>query len=174
MSRLLKTLVEIAVWRKGPQDLPASYLLALLALGMYAATEFIAARLVDFGVRAALVLITVDLFMLCAWLWLVLALFERRRRFIQTITATLGVLALVIVLDIGVVLLQLALSLDRVTVAINWLLPHVTILALVMGRILMHALDRGLITGMALTVAIVSSTELVSGYMLDYFGGTPG
>jgi hypothetical protein len=170
VSSLLKTFLEIAVWRKGPQDLPASNLLALAALVMYAATEFVAARLVDFGIRAAVVLIIVDVVMLSAWLWLVLAFFARRQRFIQTITATLGVLALLFVLDISVIVLQLALNLDRTTVAINWLLPHIIILALVLGRILMHALDRGLITGMALTVAIVSSTELVSGYLLDSLG----
>jgi hypothetical protein len=41
------------------------------------------------------------------------------------------------------------------------------IIALVMGRILMHALDRGLMTGIALTVAIVYSTEAVAQFMLD-------
>jgi hypothetical protein len=167
---LLKTFFEIAVWRKGPQDLPASNLLALLALVTYATVEFVAARLVDFNVRAAVVLILVDVAMLSAWLWLVLAFFARRQRFIQTITATLGALALVIVLDISVIALQLGLGLDRTTVAINWLLPHVVILALVLGRIFMHALDRGLITGMALTLAIVYSTELVSAYLLDNLG----
>ncbi|MGH8189015.1 MAG: hypothetical protein ACREUC_20830 [Steroidobacteraceae bacterium] len=172
MPSILKTFLEIAVWRKGPQDLPASNLLALLALATYAAVEFVAARLVDFGARAAVVLIVVDVVMLSAWLWLVLSFFARRQRFIQTITATLGVLALIIVLDISVVALQLALGLDRTTVAINWLLPHIIILALVLGRIFMQALDRGLITGMALTVAIIYSTELVSGYLLDNIGRT--
>jgi hypothetical protein len=43
-------------------------------------------------------------------------------------------------------------------------------MALVLGRIFMLALDRGLITGIALTIAILQSTKAVVQLMLDLRG----
>lgn len=166
MSRLLKTFLEIVVWRKGPQDLPASKMLAWLVLFAYIAVEFVGVRMFDLNPRAALVIIGVDVLMLSAWLWLVLAFFGRQQRFMQTLTATFGVGVLILLLDIAMRLLQLALGLGEAPAG-SWPLAHFAIIALVMGRIFMHALDRGLITGIALTVAIVYSTEAVAQFMLD-------
>jgi len=61
--------------------------------------------------------------------------------------------------------LQIGLGLGN-DLANNWLLLRFLIIALVMGRIFMLALDRGLVTGMALTVAIIYSTEAVAQIML--------
>src|SRR5690606_22112814 len=108
---------------------------------------------------------------LSGWLWLVLAFFGRRQRFIQTITATLGVGTLILLLDIGMRGAQLAFAFGD-ELSGNWLLLRFMIIALVMGRIFMHALDRGLITGMALTVAIIYSTEAVAHLMLNSLRGS--
>ncbi len=51
--------------------------------------------------------------------------------------------------------------------SMNWLKLRFLIMALVLGRIFMLALDRGLITGIALTVAIIYSTQAVVQLMLD-------
>jgi hypothetical protein len=48
----------------------------------------------------------------------------------------------------------------------NWLFIRFVLFALIMGRILMHALERGLVTGIALTIAIVHSTHAISQLML--------
>lgn len=165
MLKLLQTFFEIALWRKGPQDLPAARSLALLVLATYILIEFIGVRLFDLSLRAAVVFISVDVLMLSGWLWLVLAFFERRQRFIQTITATLGVGVMILLLDISIRTIQLGLGLGD-ELAGNWLLVRFLIIALVMGRIFMHALDRGLMTGMALTIAIIYSTEAVAQVML--------
>lgn len=170
MLNLLQTFGEIALWRKGPQDLPASTALALLVLTAYVTIEFVGVRLFDLDLRAALVFIGVDVLMLSGWLWLVLTFFGRRQRFTQTITATLGVGTLILLLDILMRSVQLALGLGD-ELSGNWLLVRFLIIALVMGRIFMHALDRGLITGMALTVAIVYSTEAVAHVMLNGLKG---
>jgi hypothetical protein len=170
MSRLLKTFLEIAVWRKGPQDLPASQPLAWLVLLAYLVIEFVGVRMFDLNLRAALVIIGVDVLMLSGWLWLVLTFFGRQQRFMQTLTATLGVGLLILLLDIAMRLLQLALGLGE-TQGSSWPLARFVIIALVMGRILMHALDRGLMTGIALTVAIVYSTEAVAQFMLEIADG---
>lgn len=161
MWRVLQVFIDIALWRKGPQDLPASALLAAIVLLVYAAIEFIEIRLFAIQPRMAFVIIGVDVLMLTAWLWVVLAFFSRRQRFVQTMTAIFGVGILFLTLDIGVRFLQLAIgSGDQVND--NWLLVRFLIIALVLGRIFMQALDRGLLTGMALTVAIIYSTEAVA------------
>lgn len=168
MLRLFQTFLEIALWRKGPQDLPASNTLAYLVLVAYIGCEFIEVQLFDFGLRAAVIFIAADVVMLSAWLWAVLAFFGRRQRFVQTITATLGAGVLIILLDIFMRMLQLSLGVDP-AFAGSWLFIRFMIIALVMGRIFMHALDRGLVTGMALTVAILYSTEAVAQLVLDSF-----
>lgn len=165
MLRLLQTFVDIALWRKGPQDLPASTALALMVLFTYVVLEFIGVQMFDLSLRDAAVFICVDVLMISGWLWLVLSFFGRRQRFVQTITATLGVGVMILMLDIAIRALQIGLGLGN-DLANNWLLLRFLIIALVMGRIFMHALDRGLVTGMALTVAIIYSTEAVVQIML--------
>jgi hypothetical protein len=104
--------------------------------------------------------------MLGGWLWLVLAFFGRRQRFVQTITATLGVGLLVLLIDVCLRVLQLSFGLSE-SLTLNWLMLRFLITALVLGRIFMLALDRGLITGIALTVAIILSNKAVLQLMLD-------
>ncbi|HEX7011379.1 MAG TPA: hypothetical protein VF161_01460 [Steroidobacteraceae bacterium] len=171
LSRLVTTFVEIALWRKGPQDLPASRFLAMLALIAYVAAELVDVRLWNLNAREAIISTGVDVVMLAGWLWAVLAFFDRRQRFIQTLTATLGVGTLVLLLDIAVRFAQIGFGFGQGFTS-EWVFARLMILALIMGRILMHALDRGLITGMALTVAIVYSTAAVAQLMLD--GLAPG
>ena len=167
--RFLQSFLDIALWRKGPQDLPASTLLATLALIAYMATGFVRMRLFALDQATALLFICVDVVMMGAWLWLVLAFFGRRQRFVQTITATLGVGLLVLLLDVTFRSAQLALGWSD-ELSMNWLMLRFLITALVLGRIFMLALDRGLITGIALTVAIIYSTQAVVQLMLDLRG----
>jgi hypothetical protein len=165
MLKLLQTFVDIALWRKGPQDLPASRFLASSVLLLYIVTSFIQVRLFDLRLQTAVLIIAVDVAMLMGWLWLVLVFFGRRQRFIQTITAVLGVGVVLGVLDVLVRALQLAMG-SAQNLPDYWLLLRFFAIALIMGRIFMHALDRGLLTGMALTVAIVYSTEAVAQLLL--------
>lgn len=167
--RFLQSCLDIALWRKGPQDLPASSLLATLVLLAYMAAGFVRVQLFALDLQASLLFICVDAMMLGAWLWVVLAFFGRRQRFVQTITATLGVGLLVLLLDVTFRTAQLAFGLSD-ALSLNWLLLRFLIMALVLGRIFMLALDRGLITGIALTVAILQSTKAVVQLMLDLRG----
>lgn len=167
--RFLQSFLDIALWRKGPQDLPASGLLATLVLAAYMATGFVRMRLFAFDQHASLLFISIDALMLGGWLWLVLAFFGRRQRFVQTITATLGVGLLMLLLDVTFRAVQLILDLSNSLLTI-WLTLRFLIIALVLGRIFMLALDRGLITGIALTVAIVHSNQAVVQLMLDLRG----
>jgi len=123
-------------------------------------------QLYALDLEASLLFICVDALMLGGWLWLVLAFFGRRQRFVQTITATLGVGLLVLLLDVILRVAQLAFELGD-SLPRNWLMLRFVITAVVLGRIFMLALDRGLITGIALTLAIVYSTQAVVQLMLD-------
>ena len=69
MWKLLQTFVDIALWRKGPQDLPASRFLAILVLAAYIVASFIQVRLLDLHLRSAVVIIAVDVTMVVAWVW---------------------------------------------------------------------------------------------------------
>jgi hypothetical protein len=164
--RFLQSFLDIALWRKGPQDLPASTLLATLALIAYMAIGFVRMRLFALDQSTALLFICVDALMLGGWLWLVLAFFGRRQRFVQTITAILGVGLLVLLLDVTLRSAQLGFGWSD-QLSMNWLKLRFLLMALVLGRIFMLALDRGLITGIALTVAIIYSTQAVVQLMLD-------
>ena len=164
--RFMQSFLDIALWRKGPQDLPASTLLATLVLIAYMTAGFVRMQLYALDLEASLLFICVDALMLGGWLWLVLAFFGRRQRFVQTITATLGVGLLVLLLDVILRVAQLAFELGD-SLPRNWLMLRFVITAVVLGRIFMLALDRGLITGIALTLAIVYSTQAVVQLMLD-------
>lgn len=167
--RFLQSFLDIALWRKGPQDLPASSLLATLVLVAYMATGLLRMQLFALDLQASLLFICTDAMMLGAWLWLVLAFFSRRQRFVQTLTATLGVGLLLLLVDVTFRTAQLAFGWGE-SLSLNWLLLRFLITALVLGRIFMLALDRSLITGIALTVAIIQSTKAVVQLMLDLRG----
>jgi len=162
MFKLSLTFLDIALWRKGPQDLPASSFLLFLVLAIYIVASFVQVQLLDLHLRTAFVVIGVDVVMMVLWLWLVLKFFDRSQRFIQTFTAMLGVGVLLSILDIAVRVVQIAAGGPAEDPSSLWLTLRFLAIALVMGRILMHALDRGLLTGMALTIAIVYSTGAVA------------
>jgi hypothetical protein len=166
MNPLLQTFLDIALWRKGPQDLPASRFLATTVLLVYVGTSFVQARLFHFKAGAAVLMIGIDVLMLAAWLWGVLAFFGRRERFMQTATAALGMGVLLSLLDIVVRSVLLAGGPSDVGPQ-SWALLSFVAFALILGRIFMHALERSLLTGMALTVAIVYSTHAVVQLAID-------
>lgn len=171
MLKLLQTFIDIALWRKGPQDLPASRFLALLVLCAYVIASLVQIAFLDLRMRSAVVVIAVDVSMMMTWLWAVLAFFGRRQRFLQTFTAMLGVGVVLAMLDVAIRALQLVLTGPSDGLPDAWLALRFFAIALVMGRILMQALDRGLLTGMALTVAIVYSTGAVAQAMLHRLHG---
>lgn len=161
MLKLLQTFFDIAVWRKGPQDLPASRFLVTLVLCVYIAIGLVYTRLLDMRLWAAVPMIAIDVLMLLGWLWAVLVFFSRRSRFLQTATSLLGIGVLLGGVNIVARAVQLATG-PADQLPLYWQALSFYALALMMGRVFMHALDRGLLTGMALTMAIVYSTNAVA------------
>ena len=170
MLRLLQTFFDIAVWRKGPQDLPASRFLATLVLCVYIATRLISTQLLHLRLSSAVPVVAVDVLMLLGWLWAVLVFFSRRHRFLQTATSLLGIGVLFGAINIVARGVQLATD-PSGDLLLFWQGLMFCALALIMGRIFMQALDRGLLTGIALTMAIVYSTNAVALLMLERIQG---
>lgn len=156
MLQLLQAFLDIALWRKGPQDLPASWLLTALSLIGYVALYCAQIPLVDIDPRTGFGIVAVDVAMLGVWLWGLLALVGRPERLKQTLTAWLGVGILFGALDVLVLLLM-----PQAMVMVAWWGPRILVGALIFGRVLMHALDSNLFTGMALSIAMYLSTYLM-------------
>jgi hypothetical protein len=170
--QFLKVFLDIVLWRRGPQDLPASNLL----LGL-AATAYVVVSIVQLGwlhepAAAWIVFVVLDPILLTGGTWLLLRLFNRRGRFLQTASAVLGTGAL-----LGAMLflpMQWLLSALQVapgsTVAGVAALALVVAFALVTGRILQLATDSNLFTGIALSLTYF----LLINLLLSLAGGGGG
>lgn len=160
MQGLIKTYVDIALWRKGPQDLPASPALCVVLGLVYFAVSFIHVRVLHYSFSHSVAMVIIDITMLITWLLFLLAFFSRMQRFAQTFNALLGVGILLGVLDLLVMGLLNAAGGGK-SLAVEWALMKLILLALVIGRILTQAIDRGMFTGVALVFAILLSTDAV-------------
>jgi hypothetical protein len=166
MQRLLQAFLDIALWRKGPQDLPASAgLLGFVAI-WYVGLSYVQIRLLGIGVQDAMLIAAADVFMLCAWLALALSIFGLSARLTQTLTAMLGVGALLAIADV-----LIRASLWAVTGSAKgpdaWVLLRLFLILILSGRIIGIALERNMLTGVALTLAMIISTEAVVSLMID-------
>ncbi|MGD9842631.1 MAG: hypothetical protein AB7F79_04320 [Steroidobacteraceae bacterium] len=155
MIQLLRMFVDIAIWRRGPQDLPASTILLWVVGGSYVMASAVQAAMRGWSAGATLLLLGIDLSMQAVWLWVLLAFFSQRERFLQTFTAFLGVNVLLTVLD--VVITGLFGSLGMAVIGPNhpWPFVSLIIMLLSLGRVLQQALGRSLFLCMALTLVIM-------------------
>ena len=168
MKALLSSLAEIAMLRKDPSILPASYAWVLLFALAYTAANLVMAWVDDadrIGARIAF-----DLGLSLAFFWLLLALTRRTHRFPQAINAVFGVYLLLAPLMVGLQLLRgpsksnyavWALTTAGSTVVMIWYL-------LAVGHVLRRALDTGLVTGFAIAVTWAVATVALAQRL---FGG---
>ncbi len=152
MRKIISVFVDICLFRRGPQDLPASNFLLYLTLGAYAVSNFLLALVQYDAVTAALVSLTVTLLLAVLTLSL-LYLNGHSERVQQTLSALAGT---------GTVLAVLALP------PIYWThlqtrqpqlsLPDLLALALVVwslviiGHIVRHALSTRLFVGLVVAI----------------------
>lgn len=80
---------DIALHRRGPEDLPASQFLLGLVLAVYLVIGLVALQLGSTISRAATLLL-LDTAVYLSLVWAVLRLFGRARRYLQTATAMIG------------------------------------------------------------------------------------
>lgn len=154
MLHFLKAFLDIVLWRRGPQDLPASRLLLWLTAAAYVAVSIAQLMLLDEAPAVWIVYVIIDPALLAGCVYVLLKLFGKDARFLQTTTAVLGtgvVLGLALFLPV-----EWMLSMARVppdsTAAGLVSLAMVMVFALVTGRILKLATDSNLFTGITLAL----------------------
>jgi hypothetical protein len=89
MSEFIRLYMQIALLRRGPQDLPASRLLLVLTVAGYLAVNFVVSSVLPPGGRWLEALLVATLFTLL-WYMLLLRLVGRPERALQTTTAVFG------------------------------------------------------------------------------------
>jgi hypothetical protein len=150
----LKAFFDIVLWRRGPQDLPASRMLLWLTAVAYVAVSIAQLALLEEPAAAWIVFVLLDPVLLVLGVQLLLRLFGKTDRFLQTATAVLGtgvILGLGLFLPVQWAVAQAGLPPES-PIAGMIALAMVVIFGLVTGRILKLATDTNLFTGVTLAL----------------------
>jgi hypothetical protein len=152
--QFLKVFVDIVLWRRGPQDLPASTLLFALVTAAYVAVSVVQLAMLHEAGNVWFVFVVLDPVLLVTGTWLLLRLYRHPERFVQTATAVLGtgaLLGFVVYLPLQWLLSAVGAGPES-TLAGTAALALVVVFALVTGRILQQAMESNLLTGVALAL----------------------
>ena len=162
MSDVVRLYVQIALLRRGPQDLPASWLLLTLTVCAYAAVNALVNSLLPPGTGWPPQL-AIDVLFTLAWYAALLQLTGRRERFLQTTTAVFGFQSL-----LSPPLIASEWLMKRFGQDTTWQLP-ITVggLALVIwliaanGHVVKAALDWSSATSVALVILQIVASQLL-------------
>lgn len=171
VQQFLRIFVDIVLWRRGPQDLPASALMLAIAVAAYVAVSAVQLALLGETAATWFFFLIVDPLLLGAWVWLVLKLYGHVARFTQTASAVFGtgaVLGLGLYLPLQLLVTGLGYEPTSGLAQVFALLLVVTF-ALVTGRIIKLATDSNLFTGIAVSLTYF----LVINYLVGVLRG-PG
>ncbi len=169
VQQFLRIFVDIVLWRRGPQDLPASSLLLATAVAAYVAVSVVQLALLGETAATWLFFVVADPLLLAAWVWLVLKLFGHAERFVQTAAAVFGtgaVLGMFLYLPLQFIVTGLGQA-PSSGLAQSFALLLVIAFALVTGRIIKLATDSGMFTGVAVSLTYF----LVINYLVGVLRG---
>jgi hypothetical protein len=169
-AELLHLYSQIALLRKGPQDVPAAGLLLLVTAVAYFIVNAVMVLLLPLLSGPWLQALLIDVAFTIAWYWALLRIMGRGERFVQTTAAILGY---------RTVLTPLSLSAEWLVLKFGqsdtWQLPVSVVYIIVLGwmiaassRVLHMALEWPMPACVALVVL-----EFIVGWML-MFGMLPG
>ncbi len=162
---LIKLFLDICLFRKGPQDTPASTMLLKWTLGAYFLVGFVLLGLETRWVEAVLQILLEGV-MLLGFVWVSLKAAGKMNRFVQTTIAMLGTDALIS--SFAVPLIAVAMAYPQ-TAIITLLLLMLMLWHLgVVAHILRHALSQTLAIGLGLAIVYVVFTYQI---MILLFGG---
>lgn len=156
MRALLALFRDIVLCRRGPDELPVSRGLLATLLVTYAVGNFVQARLSGWTLGGVAPLVIVEIVMLLAWVWALLVFFGKRPRFTQTMTAVIGIALLLTLLDIALLVLDSLVGVPN-AVSDGWSVIRLFIMVLLIGRVLMLAIEGGMLTGFAFTMMMILS-----------------
>ncbi len=168
MLDLLRVFVDIALWRRGPQHLPASGLLLLITAAVYCALTLAFGSIVSRPEDRLEMRTALELGLGIGWIWLMLALFGRSQRFFQTATAILGTTALLTPLVLGLQggLVRLGQTHVLTVPLLFGLLTVVVWYLLITAHILRSALEVSLFVAILLTLLYMGCEYLITTRML--------
>ncbi|CAN5275426.1 hypothetical protein BH24PSE2_BH24PSE2_05810 [soil metagenome] len=147
MMPLVQAMIDIAMHRRGPQDLPASGFLLGLMLVAYVTIGIVSAGIYRPGVITVFEQVSLDLLLFIAFFWIILYRWPARR--LQTFTALLGTGAFLSTLALPLHFWRQIAGGDEGAA----LLPALGLFALllwslaVIGHILHHALELPYVAG---------------------------
>jgi len=155
MNHLIRLFFEIAILRKGPQDVPATPWLLKLIIPVYIAINFLVLLINDTW-STAIAQIAVDFFLLACFCWPLLYVSGKPGRFPQTLCALLGTDSVISFFAIPVIA---SLQIDNTGLPMFAMLLLMIWHWLVSGHIFRHALDKPLFFGLgiALLYVLISS-----------------
>lgn len=167
MYELIKLFYEIAIFKKGPQDIPASHWLLRLLILIYMAINFLIVKLsVDWF--NALLQVFVEVLLVMAFAWGVLTIFGKPERYRQTAAALLGTDAL-----ISLFALPALASLIGQGTALAFLAVVALMLWhwFVTGHILRHALSQPFVFGLGVAFLYLLASYQVMAFLFPELAG---
>ena len=161
MLPILAAFLQIALRRRGPEDLPASRLLLLAAGLLYVITQSLLGRTVYHSLVSLAGSLVLDLLLLCGCVWLLLRVTGHLPRYLQTLTAMFGTGAL-----LGICMLPFNYWLDVAATPDKPALgPTIGLLAIVSWSLVVN----GHIFSRALSLPFAAALAIAVGYFfLNY------
>lgn len=160
MYQLIVLFFEIAILRKGPQDVPTSRFLLYLLLPIYVVVNILILSL-NGDWSTALLQITVEFLLIVGFSWPLLYFEGKPTRFRQTLCALIGSDTLISFFAIPAIA---SLNTQANVLASLALLALLAWHWLVMGHVFRHALDRSLFFGLGLALLYI----LISFRVMDF------
>lgn len=151
MYQLIVLFFEIAILRKGPQDVPAAPWLLRLLLPAYVVVNVLI-LLLNGDLSTALLQISVDFVLLAGFSWPLLYFAGKPARFRQTLCALIGTDTLISFFAIPAVASLSSQATDLAYIAMLLLMVWHW---LVSGHIFRHALDKPLFFGLGLALLYI-------------------
>lgn len=172
MLAIFKILIDIALLRRDPSDLPASASLLGAVVAFFVALNVIlSAMFRPEAENLVLQLLTSVAFSLL-WYWLLLRLFQKPERYLQTVTAIVGFGCLVtpVLVPLTGLIAPYAEKPEEATPFVLLLLPIAIYVIFVTARILKAAIERPMFQAVALVLLHTFVEPMV---LLTLFGSPP-
>lgn len=169
MYELSLLFFHIAIFKKGPQDVPASPMVLRLVLPVYVAINYLILYL-NGAASTAVLQILVDFGMIVMFCWPLLYFSGKTTRFPQTLAAMVGTDIVVSFFALPAIATLNAHAND---------LAYFSMLALVLwhwlisGHILRHALDRPLLFGLGLALLYIMLSSQVMAALFPEITSSP-
>jgi len=172
MLPIFDAFLQIALRRRGPEDLPDSQFLLLIAGLAYLLTQAILALPVYESLPLILRSLFIDVLLVCGVLWGLLNLAGHKRRFRRTLTAIFGTGAL-----LGACMMPFNYWLDLVVASGKpSASPRIALLAIISWWVVVngHIFSRALSAPFAAGLAVAVGYFLLNYVVIAQFGPVPG